>query len=388
MTDNRISQAEIDELKRRLPCHEVAARYVTLRQRGNKFTGPCPMHSRNPNAADSTSFDCDAEGWLCAGPCSDGGDVIKLVMLREGIDFRAAVEFLGGTRQVDPAEAKRAEESRTRRQAEREAEHNDWREKERGRAWDLLQYGRPIAGTAVETYLRDRRGLDFPADVRLRFDPAARLYVEDRPKFRLVHSGPAMLAAIQRAGRFAGVHMTWLDLDQPKGKAKIIDPKSGAMLPSKKMRGSKKGGHVDLTGCREPRELIIGEGIEKVLAIWTAYRAGGRDLDHVGFWTSADLGNLAGKAAATVPHPSLKTDKGRMPRVPGPVPDLDAPALIIPETVERLILLGDSTSDRFTTECVLARAAERYAAPGRAVLAAWAPDGCDFDDLLQAERVA
>jgi hypothetical protein len=192
-----------------------------------------------------------------------------------------------------------------------------------------------------------------------------------------------MLAKIQRDGRFAGVHTTWLDLAQPKGKAAIVDAKSGAPLPAKKVRGSKKGGHIDLTGCKDPRELVLGEGIEKVLAIWTAYAAQGRDLTHIAFWTSVDLGNLAGKALASAPHPSMKTDKGRVARVPGPDPDPDSPAIAIPDTVERLVLLGDSTSDPFTTQCVMARAAKRYARDGRAVVCAWAPAGNDFDDLLR-----
>jgi hypothetical protein len=383
---SRFSDAQLDDIKARNPCDQVAAQWVTLRRHGKKMMGPCPLHSPDPHAKDSTGFECDAEGWVCAC-CSDGGDVIKLMMKREGIEFTAAVERLGGAREIDPVEDAKAEAARAVRKIEREAEHNTWRDRERGRAWDLLKYTRPIGGTLAERYLREIRGLDVPADVQLWFDPAARLYVEDRPKFRLVHSGPAMLAKIQRDGRFAGVHTTWLDLARPKGKARIVDSKSGAELPSKKVRGSKKGGHIDLTGCKDdPRELVLGEGIEKVLAIWTAYAASGRDLTHTAFWTSVDLGNLAGKASSSVPHPSMKTDKGRVPRVPGPDPNLDSPAIAIPDTVERLVLLGDSTSDPFTTQCVMARAAKRYAREGRTVVCAWAPAANDFDDLLREAK--
>lgn len=378
-----IEQGQLDELKRRKPCDEVAAQWVSLRKKGKGFVGPCPLHSRNPKAADSTSFECDTEGWKCA-TCSDGGDVIKLVMLREGIDFLAAVEVLGGTRALDPEESKRADAARQQRNTERDAEQNQYRERERLRAWDLtFKYTQPPAGTIVEAYL-SKRGLDFPADVRLRFDPGARLYVEDRPKARLVHTGPAMIAAIQRAGKFAGAHITWLDLNTAKGKAEITDPKTGVLLKNKKMRGSKKGGHIHLTGPKDdPRELIIGEGIEKVLAAWTAYNAAGRDLSQTAFWTSADLGNMGGKSAATVPHPTLKTATGRVQKVPGPVPDFESPGLIIPDSVTRLVLIGDSTSDRFSTECVIARAAARYAKDGREVVVAWQPPAGDFDDLLR-----
>ena len=41
--------------------------------------------------------------------------------------------------------------------------------------------------------------------------------------------------------------------------------------------------------------------------------------------------------------------------------------------VERLVLLGDTASDRFTTECVLARARRRYAREGRQIVVACGP---------------
>jgi hypothetical protein len=99
-----------------------------------------------------------------------------------------------------------------------------------------------------------------------------------------------------------------------------------------------------------------------------------------------NLGNLGGKHAGLVPHPSLTTPSGRVARVPGPDPDPTAPAIEIPDSVERLVLLGDSTSDRFSTECVIARAAARYRRPGRDVVAAWPPAGKDFDDMLREEN--
>ena len=80
--------------------------------------------------------------------------------------------------------------------------------------------------------------------------------------------------------------------------------------------------------------------------------------------------------------------------MPGPVPATDKPGIAIPGTVERLVLLGDSTSDAFSTQCVIARAAARFRAqrdaiaPDNAarpldVVAAWSPAGQDFDDLLR-----
>jgi hypothetical protein len=133
---------------------------------------------------------------------------------------------------------------------------------------------------------------------------------------------------------------------------------------------------------------VIGEGIEKVLAVVRSLSESGRDTTRLAAWSSADLGNLGGKAASTVAHPSLLNTSGRAQRVPGPEPDFTAQCIAIPDSVDDLILLGDSTSDRFLTECALARGARRYRlradGSARAVRIAWAPDGQDFDDLLKA----
>jgi hypothetical protein len=128
--------------------------------------------------------------------------------------------------------------------------------------------------------------------------------------------------------------------------------------------------------------MIIGEGLEKVAAVQIAMRRAGRDLCETEFLTSIDLGNLGGAALQTARHPTLLDAAGRARRVPGPEPDLSTPAIVIPDSVDELILLGDSTSDRFLTECALARATKRYSRPGRAVRTVWSPAGADFDDVL------
>lgn len=420
---SKLSTAEIEALRARYPITAIAGDWVRLRaQRQGEFShsGPCPLHSPDPLAADSTSFACNDLEWACARGCGRG-DVFRLVALRHGIDpkadFRKAVELLTGgaaAPQLSAEEQLALEQAAAERRQHAQAEQNEYRDRERAAAydqyfgrdgvWQTYRLSHPLAQPA-RRYLRELRGLDFPADVRLRFNPAARFYQRDKPKPRLLHTGPALLAMIQRAGRFAGVHMTFLDLERPKGKAVILDPKyPDAVISPKKMRGSKKGGHIDLTGVilqqdgRErpdgPRELFLGEGIEKVLAVWTAYAAAGRDLSRTAFWVAGDEGNLAGKHKERVPHPVLKTASGRVQTVGGPLPDFDSPAIAIPDSVERLVTLIDTTSDLFTSACVAARARARYegerearrqrgeALPKLKVVAAMAPEGVDFDDML------
>jgi hypothetical protein len=129
-------------------------------------------------------------------------------------------------------------------------------------------------------------------------------------------------------------------------KAEIIDPSSGEVLNSKKMRGSKTGAHIAIAMSAEPpRRLVIGEGIETVLAVWTAHQAAERPITDTAFWAAGDLGNMAGRATATMAHPTLKRPNGHAQRVPGAMPDPDDRGLSIPDSVEELILLGDGDSE-------------------------------------------
>src|SRR5438105_750268 len=144
-----------------------------------------------------------------------------------------------------------------------------------------------------------------------------------------------------------------------------------------------------LSACLEcgyfvtPRRLVIGEGIETVGSVWTAFATDGRDVADMAFWAAGDLGNLAGPATETVRHPALRLPGGRPQRVAGPVPDLAKPGLGIPDSVEELILLGDGDSERVLTEHAMTRAARRYARPGRIVRIAFAPAQMDFNDVLR-----
>ncbi len=386
----KISDAELEDLKARNPCDQVAARWVTLRKHGKKMIGPCPMCSPDPQARDSTAFECSADSWVCA-KCADGGDVIKLIARHESLDpkkdFRKVVEILGGTRAIDPEEAARAQAARDRIRAERERENQIFRDRELKTLFATWHNADELAGTIAERYL-ERRGLVIPPakPSRMRYRRDHPFFAPDRSE---IHRGPAMLAAIVNAeGKFRALHATWLDLDRANGKASIADPKTGATLPAKKVRGSKAGGRIELVPIADPKRLIIGEGIETVLSVYAALARSGRDLAGTAFWSAVDLGNLAGKAAGSVPHPTTRTETGRPARVPGPVPDREAPGLAIPESVDELVLLGDADSDRFTTECALVRAAARYARPGRSVRLAWAAPGRDFNDMLQAGDLA
>jgi hypothetical protein len=155
------------------------------------------------------------------------------------------------------------------------------------------------------------------------------------------------------------------------------------------MRGSKTGANIAVTLVDAPKRLVIGEGIETVLSVFTAFVDAGRPIEDIAFWAAGDLGNMAGRAVRSLPHPTARRPNGQPQRVPGPVPDPDDPGLAIPDSVAELILLGDGDSDPVLTQFAMTRAARRYARDGRTIRIAFAPAGQDFNDVLQtADEVA
>lgn len=377
-----MTHADLDALKAAHPIAEVAARYVRLRRAGRALIGPCPICGGSTR---NGRFEArpDTGAWMCA-VCLDGGDVISLVQKVEGLDFRGAVERLGGAVPESEESRARREAAQARRRADQEAASARWREEERRRVHKMWLEGQPIAGTAVEAYLA-ARGLVVPAGAHLRALAEAPLYGErpsDGPP-PVLHAGPAMLAAITGPeDRFAALHTTWVDPARPGRKVEVADPATGELEPAKKVRGSKKGGHIELVRHAAPMRLFIGEGIETVLSVWCALvQASSPLLEAASFWTSVDLGNLGGPAAGTVAHPTLLTPTGRPRRIPGPEPAFDGPAIMPPESVREIIILGDGDSEPLLTRHAAVRAARRWVVPGRVIRLAMAPVGKDFNDL-------
>lgn len=409
----RYSPAEIDDIKARNPVHEIAGALVSLRpQRRAAMThvGSCPLCSPDSRSRNAARFECNAETWVCA-VCQDGGDSIKLVALLNNLDvkkdFVAIVDRLGGKRPVDEAEAAKRSTIAADKRARQERANALYRERERKRLYEnFWQPAAPWQGTPVETYLRGR-GLEVPPGAKLRYYSAMPLFADGSEREpRLLHRGPAMLAPIMAPAdggifRFSGLHITWLNERGPKGKLALVDPETGAAVPSKKIRGHKAGGFIDLGGhvrqYPDPRvgegmvalpfyRQASGEGIESTLAVYTAMARARHDVRGIAWRCGIDLGNLAGKALDRLPHPTLKDAAGRTRRVPGIEPDMESDAMPVLSTVRELILLGDSDSDPFTTRCAMARAAKRHerailrsettngAPPGAAELLASAAD--------------
>ena len=387
---SRLSEAALDDLRARNPVADVVARLgITLRRSGQTLVGACPSCGGDPRRAGRFEVK-DLTRWVCA-VCQDGGDVIRLVMRTQGASFRDAVEWLGGAGDIDPEVAARAAREIAERRARDDATAARKREEERQRLYGIWRRAVPIAQTPAYGYL-EGRGIAVPG-LMLRAVDAMPYFHGSAPREgrtgtyqapREIYSGPAMVAVVLRPdGTFGGLHLTWLHPAFDGRKAEIFDPDTGEALPPKKMRGSHKAGRIELLRARggETR-LIMGEGIETTASALMAEAPDGAPGSTL-YWAAGSLGNLGGPALQTVPHPTIKLGNGHAQRVPGPVPDLDEPAIPVPESVTDLILLGDGDSEPWTTHRAMERGALRYARTGRTVRIAMAPAGRDFNDLLR-----
>lgn len=209
-----------------------------------------------------------------------------------------------------------------------EAEQRREADKREQQAQAVWAEALPIRGTPAETYLRRARGITCALTDSLRFHPACW-----HPSAKRL---PAMIARIEGAERLA-VHRTYLRADG-SGKA-------GAE-PAKAMLGAVAGGAVRLSQGREA--LAVAEGIESALSLLCGPLCGA-----VAVWAALSTSGLA---------------RLRLPATPG--------ALIIAAD-------GDAPG-----KAAAAKLAARACGLGWSVTLFPAPDGQDWNDVLQSMKGA
>jgi hypothetical protein len=391
---SRLTEAQIADLKDRVDLADLAQGLgARLRQSAGRWVGSCPICGGGRLA---TRFEIKASGWVCA-VCEDGGDAISLVRKATGCDFGSAIERLGGPRVLTPEEERKLAGDRANKEKREKAQAESYRRSEIAACRRIWEMGRAPTADRLGRY-HAGRGLLLPSTALIReLDNAAYFHGEEvdergRRQPRVLYRGPAQVAAqIDNDGEFVGVHITYLLADW-SAKVELSDPETGELLPSKKMRGSKKGAHIvlrtpasaEIERARregQPVRLFMGEGIETVGQVGTSLKHARRLMPADMFWASGDLGNLGGAHLGTVAHPTLKTPKGRPQRIPGPEPDVDAAAILIPAEVTHLCLLGDGDSEPFLTSTTMERARRRYARPGLTIGIAMAAAGEDFNSM-------
>lgn len=373
--DPRVAEAKAKPIKD--VAHELGLTWLV---RGYpEITGYCPRcGGAEKRGSDRFHINLRKNSFYCR-KCDVGGDQIALVRFVRECSFFEALDWLCGQRQTigaapsgKPQPAPVAAEAKDPDEAER------YRQGAIASARRIWQQGRAPAGTDVEAYLA-RRAIDIGAlggfPPAIRFHPELPYAHHVDGEWRVLHRGPAMLAAIQDAGgRFSAVHRTWLDLSRPRGKAVVLHPETGAAVKVKKGLGSKKGGAIRLTGGLQSEVMICAEGLETT---WSAMMAG----SHPGaaFWCLIDLGNMAGRQKA-----------GKGLRFAG-LPDLDdSEAFVPPPWVKRLIFVMDGDSDPRDTRAKLEAGLRRAMVlrPGLRGQIAPAPEGKDLNDVLMGAAPA
>src|SRR4051795_12146161 len=140
-----ISNESLERVKAAADIIEVVSAHTDLRRQGARYVGLCPFHEeRTP----SFSVEPTEKLYHCFG-CGVGGDVIKFVEEKDGLNFAEAVEMLADRygvelerEQEDPrAEAKRQLRRRLEQLLDRSAAFYAnylWESEEAGKARDYL----------------------------------------------------------------------------------------------------------------------------------------------------------------------------------------------------------------------------------------------------------
>ncbi|HEX5990420.1 MAG TPA: DNA primase [Solirubrobacterales bacterium] len=140
-----ISPDSVDRVKQAADIVEVISAHTDLRRQGARYVGLCPFHDeRTP----SFSVEPQEKLYHCFG-CGVGGDVIKFVEEKDGLNFAEAVELLADRygvelerEQEDPrAEARRQRRRRLEELLDRAAAFYAnylWESKEAAKARDYL----------------------------------------------------------------------------------------------------------------------------------------------------------------------------------------------------------------------------------------------------------
>lgn len=319
----------------RISCESWAMRKRWKLAPGIDRAGPCPACG----GTDRFAIHTKKNTFNCRGCGISGGGVIDLVMATENVTFIMACEIITGRKAsapIDPEIARRNAEQNAADEQKRADEAARYREQARRDGWRIFSEARANRGRDyVKAYLR-LRGIDLDAlshlEIRIWEHPHLPLVEKIGGEWQTLHTGAAMVAAVQQPdGHFGASHATWLDLDQPKGKVDLgLHPEKNKPIPSKKVRGTKRGGAIRLYTPQKPRRLIMGEGIETTL---TAV-AHNFEPD-TAYWAGVDLGNMAGKAAR---DPAGRQQHG--------LPDLtDWDCFLPPDWCEELIYLAEGDSE-------------------------------------------
>lgn len=384
MTNRRMRYPDevVDRVKQVLDLVDAVSKETRLKRSGKLMSGRCP-HSGHKDRDASFVVDPVRNLYHCySTSCALNerwfSPIDWMLHFRGARDFNEAMEMLGGEREQLPepvrqqmAAANKAKLEEREQKAQADAENS------RLKGRKIFAAGGGAKGTLVETYLHEARGLvgfDVGIEV-LRFHPDLPYWYEVEPKvYRVIHSGPAMLAAFQdRYGNFSAVHQTWLQAD---GSDKADIRFNGERLNAKKIRGPFMGSAIRLSPPAPT--MFMGEGIETTGEVVRLGRAG---------WVAGTLGNLTGASDPDAPREPHPADPQR--RLPSTVPDMNSLRMAVPSACEREILIADGdTKDLEALQAALTMAERRIRQEGRAASQLWPKGRQDLNDYGRQVRAA
>ncbi|GGA63779.1 DUF7146 domain-containing protein [Pelagibacterium lentulum] len=366
-------------------CEAWALRSRWSLTRGIERVGPCPVCG----GTDRFSINTLKNLFNCRRCGIAGEGVIRLVMATQNVEFTRACEIITGRTadaSIDPERARKLADQADADKRERERKSAQYREQARRAGRVIWEEGksRPWrTGEPVFDYLA-LRGIDLAklhahapdALHRVIRQHAALPWREQQGRDTVtLHTGPAMVAAIQYPdGHFAGAHITWLDLAQPKGKMVLPKNDKGQDRPAKKMRGTHMGCAIRLHTPQNARRIVMGEGIESTLSV----------LCHAfepdtAYWAGCSLGNMAGRALRDGSNRQIHDQ-----------PDMDSEAFVVPGWCEELVFLadGDSVDSRITEKLTRGLRRAMRQRPGLRARRVPAPgEGADMNDLAMAMTI-
>lgn len=321
-----------------LSCEAWAIQKRWVLSPGIDRSGPCPVCG----GKDRFSIHTVQNIYNCRRCAISGSGVIRLVMDTEKVDFVTACEIITGRKASDPLDEARAAEARRKVEEDdrrRRAQAESYREQARRDAYELWRRRVLFSTEEAEPVRRyhalraielTTAGADFDLVVGFIDQmPWTEQYKDERDNdaWRTLEIAPAQLLAITRPdGKFGGTHITWLDLGQPKGKLVLPDDEKGKPRPSKKVRGTKKGGAIRLFTPPTPRRIVMGEGFETTATAFC--HAFERDT---AYWAGVDLGNMSGRALYVNRKPVHHQ------------PDMeDRECFLPPDWCEELVYLGEA----------------------------------------------
>jgi hypothetical protein len=405
--DDFISDARTVPLEVAFKCVKGELGRKRLVKGAVEYIGRCPAC----DGKDRFSINFASQVWFCRQYDGRGGDGLQLIAHKEGLDLKRRAHLLEACailldRPV-PQEGERETQEERAERKKRIAEQQTESEAKRERQADIgarerqksIDQGRGIffragdgACSDVEAYLKLRTGvrqIPDPVWENLKFLGQHGYWEgrDERGHMKEIHCGPAMIAPmvdpVGVPGHVTGCHQTWIDLGHaPKFRPDLGADDKGDALPTKKMRGHKKGSVIPVCGDLDCRRWIGAEGIENTVAV--AGMEGFRDDTF--YFAAGDIGNMCGPAdaASGFSHPDLKKQNAKgvwQPvRVAGPVPKPGSAedCFQLPAHVTELVLLADGDSEFIMTVAAMARAEARLARDGLALGTWWPVEGSDW----------